>query len=391
MHVIHDQSYEWIYAILLAYLIFQNAEARPKPNHEYPDIEYVCQDGVQTKFEGRCCLNCPPGAHMVRPCTVNDPDSTLCAPCGRNTFTAYRNLLKSCFPHHRCGKGQKTDKTGTATNNYKCSCQPGYVATPDGGCRPDRNSQTYTKRPLTSKGTFLERTRRLESSETKLTTVGMTEAKKFGDLEADDGGKSDKSEYRKTGNREDNPSHVHEGEGSISSGNNSVVIVTCFAIACVTVLAIVVVIVVYCKRDRVHTAHDTNPGGNDANSNETHSTTNGENGSFSTCDSIAGHSDRRNPGSGASASSVNLIDLDGPSQGSDAAFGINDTIKPTSQTSLNFLEVRHPGVPETGKAKSCTSLNDIRKNLPGHDNEQSQPSPDTPLLSSNTAATDENH
>ncbi|XP_070561932.1 uncharacterized protein [Ptychodera flava] len=141
------------------------------------------------------------------------------------------------------------------------------------------------------------------------------------------------------------------------------------------------------KKNEADTSRYKNPGGNDGNSDDTSSTTCDENCSSSACDSIAGDSNRRNPGSGASTTTLNSIDIDRSPQDSDApAFGINDTIKPTSQTSLNFLgKVPYPGVLETGKAKSCTSLNDIRKHLPDDDNKYSQPSPDTPLLSSDSA------
>ncbi|XP_070561958.1 uncharacterized protein [Ptychodera flava] len=359
-----DQQYDWICAILVVFFLLPNSDQLPVSHPSSLDIATVCRANVQSKYEGRCCKNCPPGQHMIGPCTDENPNSTQCAPCGPNTFTAYKNLRRTCFPHNKCRHGQQTDKAGNATADYECSCKRGFVKTADNGCRFSAPNYQLEERPVTEKRHKLQASQKptqemlfaITPSIFKLiTTMDYKEhGKTMGTIGGDDYGYGGTTKERK--------SEVLGGLGT----NEVVVIVTVTVSLCVfggiTVTAIII-----CRRQNGNGAKKYKiPADSDTISNDRDSISSREVDNRSSTTTLT---DTRGPGSGASTSSsdINLINFGEPSEESSPALGINDTMEPSSEASNLLGEDHFPGIPETGKAKSCTSLNDLRQNLPNDD------------------------
>ncbi|XP_078663755.1 uncharacterized protein LOC144906905 [Branchiostoma floridae x Branchiostoma belcheri] len=80
------------------------------------------------------CEPCPPGTHMTEECLEEHP--TVCEPCPEGSYMPTENKAKGCFPHPKCGYGERTRFRGNATHPRTCTCRQGYYSRGQ-GC--DRN------------------------------------------------------------------------------------------------------------------------------------------------------------------------------------------------------------------------------------------------------------
>ncbi|NXM81162.1 TNR25 factor, partial [Oenanthe oenanthe] len=75
----------------------------------------------------RCCLPCPAGTFLSKPCTV--PETLgACSPCPAGTFSTQPNTFSKCQACSECDHHafQSVLSNCSATSNVQCGCEPGH-------------------------------------------------------------------------------------------------------------------------------------------------------------------------------------------------------------------------------------------------------------------------
>ncbi|XP_056426980.1 tumor necrosis factor receptor superfamily member 22-like isoform X2 [Hyla sarda] len=99
---------------------------REKRNYDPEEIYYMNGD-IR-------CLRCPPGNMVLRPCTIEDTEST-CAPClPGHTFSEHLTGMSSCLPCTVCRADEEEVSPCTITKNAKCQCKKGTYCPPGAPC-----------------------------------------------------------------------------------------------------------------------------------------------------------------------------------------------------------------------------------------------------------------
>ncbi|XP_077998268.1 uncharacterized protein LOC144451332 isoform X2 [Glandiceps talaboti] len=336
-------------------------------------------DYSQTMFEGRCCDSCSSGTHMVNLCNVNDPASTVCKVCDPHTYTAHPNLLAYCLQHHRCRANQLTDREGTLTNDFKCSCQQGYTKSPEGGCirqrheshttrfvHPTRTSLRYGKTTglihdaITSQEPYAHVN--IVSHKDKgigtFKPVSLTDEESKALVDNDDDGGEEISPVGPLGGGEH---RADGGSDGLTLEGKHIVIITVVMIFCITVVVIVAIV-------RIKRSPNHNEGERGQYNCPYHYGNGSDNIDTTVNDPFLNNGPRSSVNTSTSCMSTvsDLIKLDADSQedllnkGSTTAVALEESQKPSSRTSLQDLkDSRALGLKETGKPKSVTSINNL--------------------------------
>ncbi|XP_069506801.1 uncharacterized protein [Ambystoma mexicanum] len=148
-------SWHFIGATLLFRLsrIGYSTDATPAERSEVPPLHTHAPGGCngaahEYQFEGRCCLQCPPGQYAHSKCSRTQ--GTRCIPCGPDSYMDIWNSYHTCLAcQPRCSSGMHLVETSTCGSDSPriCNCQEGYtcIREKDGNCVKCVSSQTEEK------------------------------------------------------------------------------------------------------------------------------------------------------------------------------------------------------------------------------------------------------
>ncbi|XP_061837304.1 tumor necrosis factor receptor superfamily member 16 isoform X1 [Nerophis lumbriciformis] len=118
-------------ALLVIYALVALATAASKSERA---VQLPCDSGQYTK-DGECCMECPPGEGVVRPCGAKQ---TVCAQClDSETFSENYSHTEQCQPCIQCTGLMRMETPCTDSNDAICVCRYNfYLDGVSGRCEP---------------------------------------------------------------------------------------------------------------------------------------------------------------------------------------------------------------------------------------------------------------
>ncbi|XP_063069679.1 tumor necrosis factor receptor superfamily member 16 [Engraulis encrasicolus] len=120
--------------LLSGVVVLALGSAQPRAFPEEEDMDLECESGQYTR-SGECCIQCPPGEGVVRPCGVSQ---TVCGQClDSESFSETYSHTERCKTCTECTGLMRMQTPCTDSNDAVCVCNYGFfLDSLSGRCEP---------------------------------------------------------------------------------------------------------------------------------------------------------------------------------------------------------------------------------------------------------------